>query len=272
MWGTASSRLELLDQAVEAGDLRTRPPLYFSPASKGLVVASVDFSQLTAIITTSDRPKNLRRLVRSAKRLYPQLQILVADDGLVPAPDTSANHLRLPVGVGRSAACNALLARIRTRYFLLLDDRCELHRDTRLERLLQLVAEDKLDLAAGDLTGCLRKFWLHVRRSPQPGHGLLDFDGDHLTLTPGHRTIGDGFLWCDLVHNFYIARTDKVRSLGGWDPELKMDEREEFFVRAHRQGLRVGLAPDVNAWVWTEPMEEPLHDLKSLAVAKMGVT
>jgi len=238
-------------------------------------VPAADLSQLTAVISTTDRPKSLRRLTRSLRRYLPQVSVLVADQSQQPATRLKIDTIRLPAGAGRGAGCNALLARVRTRYFLMLDDRCELHRDAQVDRLLQRVADDELDVAAGELVGCDRRLWLFVRRRPQSEHGLLEFSGDALTLRPGHRSIGDGFLWCDLVHNFYVARTDKVRSMGGWDPELMNDQREEFFVRAHRHGLRVGIVPEVNAWLWHERREmqgsAPTADCRSLAVAKMGL-
>jgi len=234
---------------------------------------SADFSQLTAIISTANRPKSLRRLVQSVRKQLPELKILVADHGHEPRVPKQVDPVKVPPGVGRASACNALLARVRTPYFLLLDDRVELTDDSQVDPLLQLVVDDRLDLAAGDFIGCRRKLWFFVQRQSQPGHGLLEFAGDQLTLQPGHRTIGEGYAWCDLVHNFYVARTAKVRNLGGWDPELENDEREEFFVRAQRQGLRVGLAPEVVASLWNEPAEteQPIADRKSLAVAKMGL-
>ena len=243
-----------------------------SPTPKGFAVATADFSQLTAVIPTADRPKCLRRVVRSLRRHCPELKVLVGDYGLEPVSASGEDHLRLPTGVGRGGACNALLARLRTRYFLMLGDSCELQKETRIERLLELVASDKLDLAAGSLTGCARRFWIMVRRTPEQAHGLLEFEGERLSLTRGHRSAGDGFLWCDLVHSFYVARTDKIRQLGGWDPELMQDEREEFFVRAQRQGIRVGLAPEVSALRWHSPSPEEATSRKSLAVAKMGIS
>ncbi|MGI9427647.1 MAG: glycosyltransferase [Bythopirellula sp.] len=239
----------------------------------GPAVSATDYSQLTAIISTANRPKSLRRVVQSLRRRFPELKILVADQSREPRVPKQADLVKVPAAVGRAAALNALLSRVRTPYFLLIDEQAELTADSQIDRLLELVVDDKLDVAAGDFMGCRRKFWLLVTRRPQPGHGLLEFAGDQLTLLPGHRTIGDGYAWCDLVHNFYVACTSKVRNLGGWDPDLENDEREEFFVRAHRHGLRVGLAPEVVASLWNEPAElqETSVDRKRLAVAKMAL-
>ena len=235
-------------------------------------MSAADLSQLTAIISSANRPKSLRRAITSLRRRLPELKILVADHGSEPRVPKQVDGVKVPPGVGRASACNALLSRVRTPYFLMLDDGAEVTSETQIEPLLELLTTDKLDIAAGDLIGCRRRFWFFTSRKPQPGHGLLDFAGNQLTLRSGHRTIGDGYAWCDFVHNFFIARTSKVRNLGGWDPELENDECIEFFVRAHRQGLRVGLAPEVIASLWDEPVDaETTVDRKTLAVAKMGL-
>jgi hypothetical protein len=52
---------------------------------------------------------------------------------------------------------------------------------------------------------------------------------------------------CDLVANFFVARTTAVRDrLNGWDNELKVSEHVEFFLRAKQRGLRVAYAPSVS--------------------------
>ncbi|MCH2114097.1 MAG: glycosyltransferase [Pirellulales bacterium] len=235
---------------------------------------AADLSQLTAIISTADRPKSLRRLVRSLRRGYPELRIFVADASCEPSrQQPGIESIRLPAGSGRSAGCNALLARVRTPYFLLLNDQCELSGETSLAPLHALVANNMLDVAAGDLVGCQRKFWLLVKRGPQSEHGLMEISGDQITFTRGYRSRGEGFYWCDFVGNFFVARTEKVRALGGWDEELGNDERAEFFVRAQRRGLRVGVVPEVSVWLWNDrsktPVADSVRDCKRLAVAKM---
>lgn len=236
---------------------------------------AADLAKLTAIVRNFERPKALRRLVRSIRRFYPQLRILAADDSVEPRPLKGIEQIQLPSDSGRSACQNAVLARLRTPYFLLLDNTAELHRGSRIEQLLQLVVDDHLDIAAGDVVRCQRKLLLLTKRQHRPEHGLCEIAGNHLTLRRGHRSRGEGFSWCDLVGNFYVARTNKVRTIGGWDPELRDDEREEFFVRAQRHGLRVGLAPETSIWQWHEASESRTsareHSELGLAVAKMGL-
>ena len=236
---------------------------------------TADLKKLTAVVHTHQRPKSLAQLVKSFRKFYPQLRLLVADDSLEPQSIKGVDTLQLPSGSGRAACLNALLARVRTPYFLLVDDVTELNRASQLELLLQALVDDKLDVAAGDIVACRRRFYFFTRRQPQPQHGLCEISSTSLKLRRGTRLVGDGFSWCDFVGNFYVARTNKVRTIGGWDAELHDDEREEFFVRAQRQGLRVGLVPEVAAWQWQESSDtdqsDAKPDLKSLAVAKMGL-
>jgi len=244
-------------------------------------VSIANLTQLTAIIKTFERPRVLARLLASMHKYYPELRVLVADDSLDGQSrefPVSANtyYLRLPADVGLSAGRNAMLARVRTPYFLLLDDDLQFHRRTRLETLLQSVAGGEQDLVAGDLIGCQRK-WLFVQRKPQPGHGTLHVQGGNLTLRRGGLLTDDGLVRCDLVHNFFVARTDRVRAMGGWDPDLKLDEQVEFFFRARQFSLRVGMCPEVTAFHWATRRPGPRYseyrsrNFNSLAWDKMGL-
>jgi hypothetical protein len=237
-------------------------------------VPSADLSRLTAIVHTCDRPASAQRLVKSLGWLYPQLKVLVADDSKKPVAIAGADAVKVAPGVGVSAARNALLARVRTPYFLLLEDAMELHRRSGVERILELVAGGKLDLAAGDVICCQLRFGLFTRRTPEPGHATFEFSADAVKLVPAFRPGVGGVHACDVAHNFFVGRVDKVRAIGGWDPQLQIDERIEFFFRACRYGLKVGVCPEAVAWRWADKSaaKRPARDFTSLAVAKMGVS
>jgi hypothetical protein len=238
-------------------------------------VSSVDLSRLTAIVRTCERPAGIERLIRSVRTLHPQLKLLVADDSRRPQPVDGADWIRLPADVGVGAARNAALARVRTPYFLLLEDMLELTRRSQIERLIEAVMNNRAEIAAGDCVRCQRKLFVLTSRTPDPAHATFDFTADGLTLKPGHRLGVDGHLAVDLAHNFFVARTDKVRAMGGWDPQLLVDERVEFFVRAQRFGLRACVIPECIAQRWPDRRDasQPAtsRDFTALALAKMGV-
>ena len=148
---------------------------------------------LTAVIKTFQRPRSLDRLIASIRRFYPELKILVGDDSFVPSPHHNVDYLRLTPDVGVSAGRNALLERIETPYFLLLDDDLEFTAETVIQRLMAPVAEGMIDLVAGDYIRCKRRLFF-VRRKPQPYHGLLDLHNGHLSFVHGDRGSRSGYV------------------------------------------------------------------------------
>ncbi len=232
-------------------------------------------SKTTVIIKTFQRPESLDRAIRSIRRYYPKLHIIVADDGFKPALRTDVEYVRLPTDVGISTGRNALLDRVTTPYYLLIDDDVEFRPQTKIEKLASLVDQGELDLAAGSCLRIERKWKFLLRRKPQPFHGLFSFTGGDLRLVGGTHGTRDGYSLCDIAHNFYVARVDRIRSMGAWDPELRQNEHTEFFVRARRHGIRVGYCHDVVVWHWVARPEgygayrfRSYHDL---AARKIGV-
>jgi GT2 family glycosyltransferase len=212
-------------------------------------------NDVTAVIKTFERPRSLDVLLRSIRRDYPELRIIVADDSYTPCPRDDVQYIRLPPDVGVSEGRNLLLQQVKTPFFLLLDDDLEFIAQTKIERLAELVADDRVDIAAGDYVRCKRRLFF-VRHKPQPYHGLFQLQDAHLRLVRGYHRQEDGYFLCDIVHNFFVARTRKIQALGGWDAELHTQEHEEFFLRAKQHGLRVAFCPEVRVWHWND---RPAH-------------
>ena len=60
---------------------------------------------VTAVIKTFQRPKSLDILLRSIRRFYPRLKVLVGDDGFQPSPRNDVKYLLEPdVGVSARRA------------------------------------------------------------------------------------------------------------------------------------------------------------------------
>ena len=233
---------------------------------------SADLTRLTAIVHTNGRQQSVTRLINSVAWLYPQVKVLVADDSRQPQSMAGAEPVKMPVDSGVSACRNALLARLRTPYFLLLEDNVELNRGSQVEKLLAAVAGGHCDIAAGDMMRCRRRFGLFTKREADPAHGTMEVTPEAVKVTAGSRPGFGGVQGCDVAHNFFVARTDKVRAMGGWDPQLLVDERLEFFVRARRFGVKVGVCPEAVAWRWPDGAAKSGRDFSALAVAKMGVS
>ena len=71
----------------------------------------------------------------------------------------------------------------------------------------------------------------------------LRLEDGTLTLIDGQHQKTRAWRVCDRVENFFLARTQSVRELSGWDERLKVAEHQDFFLRAQRAGLKVGYTP-----------------------------
>ncbi|MHB0960773.1 MAG: glycosyltransferase family 2 protein [Pirellulaceae bacterium] len=235
----------------------------------------VSLSDITAVVKTFQRPRSLDRLIRSLRRFYPDLHIMVADDSLTPRPRRDVEYVRLEPDTGVGAGRNALLQRVATPYFLTLDDDYELTGETRIESLVELVAGGQAAIAAGDCLRCKRRLF-RTKYRPQPYFGTIEIADGQLTLSQGFRSRHEGYLLCDIVPQFFVADTRAIQSIGGWDSELKTNDHQEFFVRAKRHGLMVAYRASVSVLHWhTMPKDYATYrkrDHRAIAARKMGIT
>ena len=200
---------------------------------------------LTVLCTAFGPQGGLARLAASLRAIDPAARLIAAGPAAEACPEVDV--VKTAAGISPGAARNAMLARVRTPHFALVGDELELHRGAALADLLAPVLAGRLDLAAGELVRCRKKLLVLTNREPAPGHGTFQLDKGSLALHAGVRTAGEGYQVCDYAHHFFAARTDKVRAMGGWDPQLVVGNELEFFVRAQRFNVRIGVCPHVAA-------------------------
>lgn len=208
---------------------------------------------VTLVVKTGDRPEALGNLLRSAAKLYPGMLAVVADDGreasAIPGGlDLRVRYYRLPYDSGLSAGRNLAVSQVTTRYFVLLDDDFVLTERTNLGKWLTVLEEAPVDLVGGSVKGVEYTASQHLVASQE------------LRRTRGAR-LGDlsayGHADCarsDLVVNFFMARTERVRSVM-WDNELKLAEHSAFFLKAVGR-VRVASCPSV----WIDHVRVPVPD------------
>jgi glycosyltransferase involved in cell wall biosynthesis len=192
--------------------------------------------EVTLVVKTFERRAALRRLVESIRARYPSVRIVVGDDSRRRRALAGVDYRRLPFDTGAAAGRNLLLERVETPYFVTLDDDFVFTEATRLEVMLDILASSPLDVLAG--------------RVRNPGGSVLEFEG-LLDLTDGvltyirkHREDLGRFRTYDIVPQFFAARTEAFRDFGGWDPELKLFEHTDLFLRAKGR-LTVGSTKEV---------------------------
>jgi hypothetical protein len=173
--------------------------------------------QLTACITTWQRPDSLQRLVASIKRFYPALPILIED-----------------TGGNLSAGRNRLAERCPTPFYLMLEDDFVFTARTQIERLMQVVVSDTTLGGAAGVTDEPKR----LGTANRGGKIWWDRDfvriRDRVFLARPHRSQKRvdriGYQPCDLIINFGVFRTDMLRSIR-WDEELPVQEHTDYYWR-----------------------------------------
>jgi glycosyltransferase involved in cell wall biosynthesis len=182
--------------------------------------------QLTALVKTFERPRILRRLLASIRRLYPTLEVVVVDDSRTSVPHEGVRMITMPYDSGVAAGRNQGLRHVTTRYVLVLDDDVVFSRHTRLGHALALMERyPQIDIMGGQLIDLP---FFKARWSADASEAI--FPTDARPALPLGSSIG-GLAICAKVPNFFIARRDRL-ALVPWDPELKRMEHADFFTRA----------------------------------------
>jgi len=179
--------------------------------------------RVTAIIKTFERPSQVERLLTSLRRLFPLIQVIVADDGRVSGHYSGARTIALPFNLGVSAGRRAALAAVETEYTWVLDDDFVLYRRTRLARAVAILDQcPRIDV----LGGAVIDLPLGMKQA--------SVDAIYPTRAAPVVPLGSllgGVVVRDKVPNFFVARTDRLR-LVDWDPKLKRLDHADFFTRA----------------------------------------
>lgn len=224
---------------------------------------------MTFIIKTFNRPQSLLRLLKSIENKYPRNKIIIADDSkksyksLVHRKyqNLDINYLELSFDVGLSEGRNIMLQKIETEYFLLLDDDFEFDERTNVADTFEKLKEGNYDILGGEIYNkvyldtiysilwCCKnpKRFIDVIRgveSPATYTGYIKEENSkcEIKFNKNKDNFIEGKIYdCDIVPNFFIARTESIKKLGGWQPEYaKVGEHEVFFIRAKRNKLKVG--------------------------------
>jgi GT2 family glycosyltransferase len=197
---------------------------------------------VTVIMKTFQRPRTAALAVDHLRRRYPEIRLLVADDGsdALAFAHPGAEVLRLPFDSGVSQGRNALLARVETEFFVLIDDDHCFSRHTRLERMLAILQRGRFDILGGDVFFRRPTQRLFPKRKLSGFCMNVELEDGTFSMRAAPREATRAYRVYDVVENFFLARTQRVRAFGGWDERLKTSEHFDFFLRARRAGLRVG--------------------------------
>ena len=207
---------------------------------------------VTFVTKTSKRPHFILRLAKSIRtNLGHDLPFVVYDDGPDDLSEETrhelaeypllkyivSNNKDLGIAEGRDLA----ILQVRTKYLFLLDDDMIVTPQTNLQKLVGVLDETDTSVVSASCTnGCtfdsfLQFGYFHEKSSKRR---LGQFKG---ACSLANQTIPGfpGCVRCDITSNIFLARTDHVLDIGGWDPELKIVEHRDFFIGLKAAGLKL---------------------------------
>lgn len=213
---------------------------------------------ITIIVKTLDRYNCLVDFLKSVFKKYPTIKVLVGDDSynsskekiLKQFEEYNIEYYDLEEDCGLSAGRNYLLDKVKTKYFILADDDFVFDKKTDLPSAFKILKEKDLDILGGFVRNYkivknkfdeLLVFFEKIIKYELPTNyiGSLKLDGDVFYANYIVHSFPE-YTDTDLVLNFFIAKTEKIKEIGGWDNNLKLQEHTEFFYRMKINNLKVG--------------------------------
>lgn len=192
------------------------------------------------IVKSFERPYCTKVLVDSIRKFYPKNKIIIADDSETPVPIQGPNvtWFDLPHDSGVSKGRNELIKRVKTKYFVLLDDDFIFTDKTKIEYFVSIMENTNLDICAGDI------YDEHTQTliDDHAYYSFLD-NSLHMSKVPfnGSKT----FIMCHHVPNFFIAKTSSMIKVNGWDQDMKVAESYDFFIRCFNNDFNIAYTPHV---------------------------
>ena len=195
--------------------------------------SEIDFvrENVTIIYKSFERQKMAKRLYRNIQSYYPDVRVIIADDSSRPLDlqDDSLQVIQLPFNSGLSFGLNRALEKVETPYVMRMDD------DELLTVKTCLGAQVKfLEMhPEADLVGFCTLTAIQCKNPDEEVSKFTSFNmkGAPKPLRIPHMTQIDGnHFVMGKVPNLYVARTDKVRSIG-WDENIRMMDHQDFFWR-----------------------------------------
>ncbi|XP_078280585.1 beta-1,4 N-acetylgalactosaminyltransferase 2-like [Rhinoraja longicauda] len=198
-------------------------------------------SLVTIVTKTFLRYHKLRKLISSIRTFYPNITIIIADDSETPEK-IEGPHIQqyiMPFAKGWFAGRNLAVSQVTTKYLLWVDDDFEFTKETKLEKLVEVLEKTNLDLVGAPVQGNHFTFKLWYEEGDDEGDCMITQRGGFHPL--------DGFPSCEVtsvVVNFFLAKTEKVWGVG-FDPRMARVAHTEFFIDGIGS-LLVGFCKNVN--------------------------
>jgi hypothetical protein len=191
----------------------------------------VKIDDLTILIKSFMRPECVNSLLMSIRMKY-DIKIIIVDDSENPLNfdyDDNIKTYNIEFDSGLSKGRNFGVSKIETPYFLLCDDDFEFTDNTDLVKWLSMFKNSDLDILGADVIVDGRRIEYF---------GLLEKNDNKLYYIDGFRRMKKDITKYDLILNFFIAKTNKIKRYP-WDESLKLAEHTAFFFK-YKGILKIG--------------------------------
>lgn len=223
---------------------------------------------LTVAIKTARRPELILRMAESIRKEKGfDLPIVAYDDG----PDDYREELQQKFDeypllrylvsktsrdVGIAEGRNLAVAEVQTKYVLVTDDDMVFVGSSNIERMVEMLDTTDVSLVGGRCIGCgdfsgFLEFGTFGGELPKMAHYMGSCSKANRTVT----NFPDCYS-CELPTNVFIARTDVLRNIGGWSPELKIIEHKDLFIRLKAARKKVAICPNVKLFHHSQNSDE----------------
>ncbi|KAJ8253513.1 hypothetical protein COCON_G00201250 [Conger conger] len=199
-------------------------------------------SQVTVTTKTFLRYPEVNELIRSIRKFYKDIKIIIADDGFEQQKlnGSMIEQYFMPPAQGWFAGRNLAVSQVTTKYFLWVDDDFMFTDKTKIEKFVEIMESmPELDVVAGSVGTNKFSHTLIYEEGDEEGGCLTRVKGTYQPI-PG---IPNCF-FASVVINFFLARTDAVRKVG-FDPLLKRVGHSEFFMDGLGE-LLAAICPEIN--------------------------
>ena len=223
---------------------------------------------VSIVIKTFERKKDLTRLLNSIEKYYPTLPVIIVDDSKKNYKDFICNkfkklnltYLVEDYDIGLSKGRNILVNNVKTKYFLLCDDDFEFDERTNIEQARKILIENNGDIVGGIYYNRFRfdslysilwtlkdlnrfKKVLHKEEFINIYNGKFEINNNKIKLIVDKNFDNyskEIYYDTEICTNIFLAKTDSIKKINGWTPEmLKVGEHEFFFLKAKKNKLKV---------------------------------
>lgn len=207
---------------------------------------------ISIVVATHERPIPLSKMIESFRLYYPYIDIIAVDSSYANNEINHITHIHVAPDTWISKQRNIALKSVKTPYFLLVDDDFLCTEKTDIIGMINLLQQSSLWIVWWKVNN----IWIDNYEF----HGIYEiYDG----ILYHYVGIGNENNTYDVVFNFFVANSQIVKKLWGWDDNLKYArEHDDFFLQAKNCNVKIWYAPchsiahtnqiKHHSWIWSK--------------------